>query len=127
MDSKAVSSWARQSRYRAKLHGVLNDITIEQLTENLNDFEGKCAYCRKLAETFDHVFPIKNLAPNVQANILPICKKCKKNKKNVNIIDMYNSKLISEPVYISVIKYIFTKKHGTLVKEYFKKFTGHGK
>jgi hypothetical protein len=126
MDKKQVSNWIRQSRYRAKKQGIQCDISIEEVLDILNNYDGRCAYCDSIATSLDHPFPLKDEAPNVSANVLPICKSCKNNKKINNIMVMYNSGILSEEVYVRIMKNILDgDKSGTL-KKYVKRLSGRG-
>ena len=47
-------------------------------------FAGKCAYCGKVADTVDHIVPIKNNGSN-KNNIVPACVSCNSSKKDVDV------------------------------------------
>ena len=125
MHNKVVSSWIRQARYRAKRQNIHSDLDISDIISIINEFEGKCAYCSNQHDTLDHPFPIKDQAPSVAANILPICKACKKVKKNNDLVWMFlNNKIIKEE-YLRLLKGLFSRGGGSMIKAHVKKLTGY--
>lgn len=131
MDSKTISNWLRQIRYRANKRSINSDIQISDVHEVIDDFDGKCAYCDKSkkcwgtkANTLDSPFPLSENTPNIQANILPCCKEIKQLKKNNDIIWLFTSKLITQETYLSILKVILKKRGGNLLKQYIKLVTG---
>ena len=127
MDKKQVSNWIRQSRYRAKKQGIQCNISIEEVLNILEYYADKCAYCPKTADSLDHPFPLKDEAPNVSANVLPICKTCKNCKKINNIMVMYNSSILSEAKYVKIMKEVLDRDKDGSLRKYIKKLTGRSK
>jgi hypothetical protein len=52
----------------------------------LEEFAGKCAYCR-LAEatTWDHIVPISKHGRTTPGNVVPACASCNSSKKNQDV------------------------------------------
>lgn len=124
MDNKAISSWVRQARYRAKKHGIESDLSIEDVSSIIEEYNGKCAYTGKTAETLDHPFPLKSGAPNVPANVLPVSKKIKTLKKSHDIVWLFMEGHISKDIYLSILNGMLSRKGGDLVRENIKLATG---
>lgn len=125
MQNKVISSWIRQARYKSKKLNIHCDISISDVLKIIEDFEEKCAYCSKNYETFDHPFSLKDSKNCVPANILPCCKKCKKLKKNNDLVWMFLNKVITNESYVKLLQYLFKQKGGIVVKEHVKKLTGY--
>lgn len=126
MDNKTISNWIRQTRYRAKKYNILSDLDIKDISEILSEHNGNCAYCQKNApETFDQPFPLKDGAPNVSSNVLPICRKCKNIKKNNDITWLYSNQKIDNDIYLYILSKLFARKHGNLIREHMKKLSGY--
>ncbi len=127
MDKKLVSNWIRQSRYRAKKQGIQCNISIEEVLAILEYYADRCAYCTKSADSLDHPFPLKDEAPNISANVLPICKACKNRKKINNIMVMYNAEILSEKEYIKLMKDVLDRDKDGSLRIYVKKLSGRDK
>lgn len=126
MDNKTISSWIRQARYRAKRQDIYSDLEIQDIVEILADQNNKCAYCQcGEPDTLDHPFPLKDHAPNIPANVVPVCKQCKQAKKNHDLIGMFTSGFITEARYIELLGQLFSKRGGDIIKEYVRRLTGH--
>jgi hypothetical protein len=124
MDGKIISSWVRQARYRAKSHDIFSDLETTDAKDIVDDFEDKCAYCDKPAETFDHPFPLRTSAPNVPANALPTCKLCKGTKKNNDIVWMFAQGNIDQERYLHILQFMFGQRGGDIIKERVRLATG---
>lgn len=124
MDKSNISSWVRQARHRAKKHDIHNSLTIEEVEQILINYQGKCAYCTKTAETLDHSFPLKDGAPNVQANILPCCKGCKETKKTNDLVWMFSQGHIQNDKYVAILGDMLNLNGGSELKQHVKKVTG---
>ncbi|MGH8720069.1 MAG: HNH endonuclease [Burkholderiales bacterium] len=48
----------------------------------LEEFDGKCAYCDKPADTWDHILPISRGGLTIPSNVVPACASCNSSKKN---------------------------------------------
>lgn len=117
-----ISNWVRQSRYRAKKYNVINDLTVEDIIGILND---KCTYCQHNNYKYlDHPFPLKDNAPNVQANVAFICERCRTIKKNDNIISMNANNYISNDEYIKLLAKLFVRRGGIYIRDYVRKLSG---
>jgi len=53
-------------------------------------FEGKCAYCGKEANTWDHIVPVSKGGKTTPGNILPACQHCNSSKKDRDIVEWMN-------------------------------------
>lgn len=125
MDHKTISNWVRQARFRAKRHDIYSNLDIKDVMAMISDESLKCSYCTiNTAETLDHPFPLKDNAPNVIANIVAACMGCKGKKRNNDLIWCFNSGIIKEDVYLALLKELFGRKHGEMIKEHVKKITG---
>lgn len=124
MDRVTISSWVRQSRHRARKHHIVSDLEVGDVNAILVEHDNKCGYCDSDAETFDHPFPLKDKVPNVPANVLPACKKCKRLKKTSDIIWMYNNLHISQDVYIKIVTGMINRRGGAEIKGHMKQITG---
>jgi 5-methylcytosine-specific restriction endonuclease McrA len=126
VDKSSISSWARQARHRAKKQELHSDLNIDEILEVCESYDGKCAYCRENdAETLDHAFPLKDLAPNVTANVLPACKDCKSAKKSNDLVWLFNKKKITNNNYLKLIKEMVIRTGGDLLKNHIKSATGY--
>ena len=124
MNNKIVSSWIRQARYRANRRNIYSNLQISDVQEIIEDFDGKCAYCDKKAEILDHPFPITDTSPNVPANVLPSCKKCKTNKKTNDIVWFFTQGKLQQPKYLAILKSMFSREGGDIIKNHVKLITG---
>jgi hypothetical protein len=124
MDKKSISNWIRQSRYRAKKQNIPCDISVEAVMEIIEYYNGKCAYCEAAANSLDHPFPLKDGPPNITANVLPICNKCKKLKKVNSLIWLYNNGHLTEKNYVKIIKDMISNDQSGSMKQYVKKMSG---
>lgn len=58
-------------------------------------FNYKCAYCSKnLANTLDHIIPLKLIKTNLLMNMLPACKTCNSAKSHISIYEFCSHKQI---------------------------------
>lgn len=120
-----AGSWLRQARHRAKKRGVPNSLDLEHVAVILAHYEEKCAYCDSAElHSLDHPFPLKEDAPNVPANCVPTCKKCKDLKKSRNLPEMYSDGDLAEDRYISLMSKMLALPDGDILKEHVKKVTG---
>lgn len=131
MENKSLSSWIRQARYRASKKDIANDLTIEDVKEILKQCDNKCAYCDSSkscwgsnAEALDHPFPLSKCTPNVPANVLPVCKTIKKDKKHTDLAYMFIMGSITQQTYLNCLKIMFSNRGSEYVKEHVKKITG---
>lgn len=120
-----LSIWVRQSRYRAKQLGCVNRLTLPSLHVLLAEYAHRCAYCGKRAVTLDHPFPLPSGAPNVQANCLPCCKKCKDNKKAGDLIVFMNDGHLTQRRFYQLLKQMFLRDGGPELKQFVIEITGH--
>lgn len=57
------------------------------------EYDGLCAYCGSLAETFDHIIPVSKGGKNQAWNIAPACRSCNSSKQDTDLfewVDRYN-------------------------------------
>lgn len=125
MDRVTISSWVRQSRHRARKHNIVSDLEVSDINDILAAHESNCGYCSKSAETFDHPFPLKDKVPNVPANVVPACKKCKRVKKTSDIVWMFNNSHITQDAYIQLVSKMMQRRGSALVKSHMKQITGN--
>jgi 5-methylcytosine-specific restriction endonuclease McrA len=121
-----ISSWVRQSRHRAKKHEVYNDLGIDEICELFKEFNGLCAYCGSNADTMDHSFPLSGKAPNVLANVLPICHKCKTIKGSIDLVAFFNNGHIDETKFLELLRGMLLRAGGDILKDHVKGITGIG-
>lgn len=124
IDNKAVSSWVRQARYRAKKHSIHSDLEVADVQTILKACNGACRYCGKPGETLDCPFPLKDGGPNVPANVVPCCKECKGAKNNNDVVWMYNSGHLTEEQYMAILQELFSRRGGDKIKEHVRRATG---
>lgn len=131
MDSKTISSWIRQARYRANKRNIYSDLEISDVQEIINEFDGKCAYCDPTkdcwgteADTLDHPFPLSDNTPNVPANVLPCCKMVKHAKKNNDLAWLFMTGAIQQDTYLKALKSMLQRRGGDTVKKHLKTITG---
>lgn len=124
MDRTAISNWVRQARYRAKKYDVYSNLEVEIIEEIIDYYSGKCVYCDDKAEALDHPFPLRDFAPNISSNTVPICKQCKKRKKSQNLSWMFNNGHISNELYIKLIGEMLSRDDSDRLKNHIKKAIG---
>jgi len=131
MENKALSSWIRQARYRASKKDIENDLNIEDVKQILKTCDYKCAYCDETkpcwgeqAEALDHPFPLSKSTPNVPANVLPVCKLIKREKKHTDLAYMFIMGLITQQTYLNCLKVMFSNRGSEHIKDHVKKITG---
>lgn len=128
MDSKTISSWIRQARYRANKRDIYSDLQISDVQEIIEEFEGHCAYCDPtkncVADTLDHPFPLSESTPNVPANVLPCCKKMKNAKKSNDLAWMFITGAIEQDTYLKILKSMLKRRGGDTMKKHIKTITG---
>jgi len=130
MDSKSISSWIRQARYRAGKRKIHSDLQIADVHEIIDFHGGHCAYCdeskkcEEQADTLDHPFPLSENTPNVPANVLPACKEIKAIKKSNDIVWLFTTGVISESKYLEIIASMIQRRGGNLLKKHLKTITG---
>ncbi|NES05854.1 MAG: HNH endonuclease [Okeania sp. SIO2F4] len=67
-------------------------------------FEGKCAYCLKPANTWDHIIPISKGGQTTPGNVVPACIKCNSSKNNQDVFEWMDKKSITpHPEFINRI------------------------
>ena len=123
MTNKKISGWLRQNRYRARKN-IGENVTIHEVLEILKLRNDLCGYCDQLATGLDCPFPLKDDAPFVPANILPICSSCRVIKGNSDIILMFHNQFLASDKYLKIVEELFKMKGGDLIKDHFKKMTG---
>lgn len=123
MDKSTISGWVRQARHRAKRHDIYNELDMADVEAIVNHY-GACAYCGEETETLDHAFPLKDLAPNVAANVVPSCKSCKTTKRNNDVVWLYNNNYINKQQYVAIIEDMLGRPGGDILREHVKAITG---
>ncbi len=120
MDTKVINAWLRQAKYRAAKKHVISSVTLEEIQATLQHYNNRCAYCNQAAIGLDHALPLKDGAPNVQANILPCCAACRTLKQG-DLIDFYQQGYLSQQQYLDILRYLLSQTGGELVKSAIKK------
>jgi hypothetical protein len=103
---------------------LASDLEMEDVQNIITFYDGLCTYCGAMAETLDHPFPLKNNAPNVPANVLPVCKMCKNVKKNHDVVWMYNNSHLTQKEYLRVIQFMFDQRGGDIIRDQVRRATG---
>lgn len=120
----SLSGWVRQSRHRAKRHNVLNTLTMKEAADVVRFYADLCAYCNQRADTMDHAIPLGDGGPNVQANVLTCCRRCKFLKRNHSIAWMYQHNLLSEQLYVSLVGNMLGRSGGGAIKQVLRRESG---
>lgn len=121
-----ISSWVRQSRHRAKKHGVVNTLDVQSVLTLVDQFQDTCAYCGETANTLDHPFPLSAKAPNAIANVLPCCHECKTKKGTDDLVAFYGRKGVTQDQLIRLIREMLERDGGEILREHIKGVTGIG-
>lgn len=122
--NKKFYNWIRQSRYRAKKHGVINKLHTKDVCNLLDELNNICAYCEETADNIDHPFPLSNKAPNVLANILPICTKCKAQKATADLVAYFNDGKISQDKFMGLLRSMLERDGAEYLRQHVKSITG---
>lgn len=61
----------------------------------MEEFEGKCAYCDKPANSFDHIIPISKGGKTEPWNIVPACRSCNSSKNDQDLFTWAENKNIT--------------------------------
>lgn len=121
-----ISGWVRQSRHRAKKHGITNRLSTADVKKLIAAAENRCAYCAGTATTLDHPFQLGTGAPNVLANVLPCCAGCKARKGNSDLIQFLNGGGIDRAVFVTIITDMLSRDGGGDLRNHVKNVTGIG-
>jgi 5-methylcytosine-specific restriction endonuclease McrA len=83
-DIKGKTDAEHKQLRRARMKGVVNDLTPDQWTDILSAYGGRCAYCGDLPGkiTMDHVVPISKGGGHTARNVVPACLPCNSGKKD---------------------------------------------
>jgi hypothetical protein len=106
MQNIFLSNWVRQLRYKARHRGVTTDISIEGVKEALDLHKNECIYCGCKETTPDLAYNLKDNAPAIPANVVPVCKECRGKKKFNDILWMYLNGYIPQDRYVQALKII---------------------
>jgi 5-methylcytosine-specific restriction endonuclease McrA len=99
---------------RAKDQGLPASLGLEDLHQALNDFEGKCAYCRKEKATdIDHFIPYCFGGGTTIDNCVPACSRCNnyKSDHHPDCLPTNPRKLISQEAVERVRTYLLIRSH----------------
>lgn len=124
INGKTISSWVRQARYRARKNNIYSDLEIADVQTIIGESNDICQYCPEVAEVLDCPFPLKSGGPNVPANVVQCCKKCKDSKGNNDLIWMLLNGMISQDKYMDILRMLFKRRGGNYVKDCVRKATG---
>jgi len=106
MQNIFLSNWVRQLRYKARHRGVTAEITIESVKNALTLHKNECVYCGVIETTPDLAFNLKDNAPAIAANVVPVCKECRGKKKFNDLIWMYLNGFMPQDRYVQTLKII---------------------
>jgi hypothetical protein len=126
VELRKISSWVRQSRHKAKKHDCVNRLAIEAVVALCEENDHTCTYCPKSATTLDHPFPLGDGAPNVIANSLPCCSRCKTAKKSGNLIAFMKAGNITPTAFAAIMAKALARDGGEELKAYLRLITGIG-
>lgn len=118
------SGWIRQSRYRARKHGCVSRLVLNDVMAIFADFQNRCAYCDEKATTVDQPFLACDGAPNVAANCLPCCRSCKAKKKNINLIAFLTDGHLQKKVFTRLVRYLMKQDGNAELREHMIRITG---
>jgi 5-methylcytosine-specific restriction endonuclease McrA len=66
----------------------LDPIPREAQEMILEEFDGKCAYCRtNVADTWDHIVAVANGGRTTPGNVVPACRSCNSAKSNRDVTE----------------------------------------
>lgn len=101
-----------------------SNIDITGVRAVIDHFGGRCAYCDKIAEALDHPFPLSGGAPNVAANVLPVCRSCRAVKGAGDIVSLYDSGVLMRDRYVELIRGLLMRDNDSGLCEHIKKAVG---
>lgn len=124
----------KRANKRAIDKGLTGTLTVEQWVKTLEDFQGRCAYCKRPFSIYDleHFVPLaQGVLGSSADNCVPSCKSCNrlKNVKHVKIWITQQSYFhdlpdLQDPIQRSVIDvYRYLRKKAThITEEYWTKW-----
>lgn len=122
-----LSGWVRQTRHRATRHGCHNNLTSAEVVSIFEFYKDKCAYCSvKNAIGAEHPFHLNDVAPNVAANVLPSCQKCRTKKKDLDLLGMFSAQLITESHLLQLLRDMLSRPGGDELRAYLRRVTAIG-
>lgn len=68
----------------------------------LDEFEGRCAYCSRPAETWDHIVPVSKGGDTTPGNVVPACRSCNSSKKDRDLDEWMAEKVTSTLRLLSI-------------------------
>jgi len=71
--------------HRAKVAGLVHDLTCHQWVEILESWGGKCAYCGEGYQEIEHKISIEGGGGTTKENIVPACRSCNRKKKHQDL------------------------------------------
>lgn len=124
MDSKIISNWLRQARYRAKKYNIYCDLSSQDVQYIIQAFNDCCAYCGNPAQTLDSLFSLKSATPNVPANVVTACRRCKSIKKSNDVVWMFANNHLNRDKYLKIMEIAFALRGGEIIKDRVRQVTG---
>lgn len=96
--AQSVAAWRRtnperlaeyQRRRRARKLGMNPDLTVEQWTEILEEFDHTCAYCqaRGVSLEQEHMTPLSRGGRHTAVNVVPACRSCNARKGTKTLLE----------------------------------------
>jgi len=83
----------RTENMRAKVRGLVCDLTLDEWVDILKQFNYKCAYCGGNFDEMEHIVSISNGGGTTRYNVVPSCENCNREKSRSN--SKKNKKLLS--------------------------------
>lgn len=100
---------------------------MKEVESIVADYNNCCAYCDAPAEALDHLFPLKEQAPNASGNVVPTCLNCRSTKKHRSLQWFFSSNNISQDRYVKIVQKMLENDTPTnVLREHMKKVTGIG-
>lgn len=91
-----LTAGQRERRNNRLTEGV-SDFTNEQWSQKLEEFGGRCAYCKRaLPQSRDHVIPISKGGFHTASNIVPACKPCNSAKGTKSLAEFLGSTWLAQ-------------------------------
>lgn len=123
MENSDISAWVRQLRHRGLKQGYTVTVTVDELRDVVDHYNGCCTICDAEAVTFDTIF-FRSIVPVSQANVYPVCMKCKDLYCQSELPDVYFSDAIDKERYVNIIKYALTLNGGETIRLTMRKTLG---
>lgn len=118
------AGWLRQARHRAKKHGVLSDLTTEDIKTIFEEHKSSCAYCGDQAGFLDNPVPFSEGGQSVPANVVPCCHRCKTIKRNHSVVWMHDKGHMDPAVFVGLVHRLTARRGGSELKSILRRLVG---